>query len=181
MLAALPVTLLRRAARLVEVDVPLRRAFDDRRDAARETQVVFEVEPPRRAEARSQEVVQRAPIETRRPHGLSVVAGRQQPRRMSPPARDRQAQLDDHGGLHQRQVLHLDDDDAVELGANPAGSASSRSRATVARGQRPSLACQRSLERGLLRDDPFRGARGSSPRKLAFFARPAIEATGELQ
>ena len=35
---------------------------------------------------------------------------------MTPAVRDRQAQLDDHGSLEQRQVLHLVDDDAVELG-----------------------------------------------------------------
>ena len=76
-LASLLVTLLRRTARLVEVHVPLRRAFDDRSDASRAAQVVFEVEPTRRVEARGQQVVQRAPIETRRTYGLPVVAGRQ--------------------------------------------------------------------------------------------------------
>ena len=35
---------------------------------------------------------------------------------MSPPARVSQAQLDDHTGIEQRQVLDLVDDDAVELG-----------------------------------------------------------------
>ena len=114
-LAALLVTLLGRAPRLVQVQVPLGGAFDDSRNAARAAQVVLEVEPPRRVEARGQQVVQRAPVESRRTHRLSVVARCQQPRRMPPPARDRQAQLDDHGGLQQRQVLDLVDDDAVEI------------------------------------------------------------------
>ena len=46
-LSSLLVTLLGRTARLVEVHVPLRRAFDDRGDAARAAQVAFEVEPAR--------------------------------------------------------------------------------------------------------------------------------------
>ena len=66
--------------------------------------------------ARGQQVVQRDPVESRRTHRLSVVAGRQKPRRMSPAAPDRQAQFDDRGGLQQRQILDLVDDDAVELG-----------------------------------------------------------------
>ncbi len=35
-----------------------------------------------------------------------------------PRRRDRQAQFDDHGGLQQRQVLNLVDDDAVEIGCS---------------------------------------------------------------
>ena len=79
MLSSLLVTLLGRAPQLVEVHVPLRRAFDNRGDAARAAQVVFKVEPARRVEARGQQVVQRAPVETRWTHGLSIVASRQQP------------------------------------------------------------------------------------------------------
>ncbi len=55
-LAAELVTLLGRAPRFVEVDVPLRRAFADRRDTSRAAQVIFEVGPrgaSRRAARRS--------------------------------------------------------------------------------------------------------------------------------
>jgi len=115
-LATLLLPLLRRASRLVEVDVPLRGALDDRADAARAAQVVFEVEPTRGVETRGQQVVQRAPVEAGRTHRLPVVAGRQQRRRMPPPARNRQAQLHHHGALEQGQVLHRVDDHAVEIG-----------------------------------------------------------------
>ena len=62
-LAALLVTLLGRAPRLVQVHVPLGGAFDDSRNAARAAQVVFQVEPARGVEAHGQQLVQRAPVE----------------------------------------------------------------------------------------------------------------------
>ena len=78
----------------------------------------LDVEPARGAEARGQQVVRWVPVEPRRTDGRTVspsVADRQQPGRVSPPARDLQAQLHDHRGFPHRQVLHLVDDAPVDL------------------------------------------------------------------
>ena len=97
-----------------KVGIPIRSPVNDLGDPVGQTEKFLQVELGWRSDRTRQQVAEWPPVEPGRPDGLTGIAGHQQPGRASAISGYGLAQLDDHRGLQQRQVLDLVYDDAVE-------------------------------------------------------------------